>query len=191
MPRAKEFDPDEVLEQAMDLFWEQGYEATSAQDLVDHLGIGRSSLYSTFGSKRDLYLQALDRYRQRGADELRQARQDEDSAKATLQRVFTATVEAMTESQRGCFVANATAERAACDDAVGKRVDESLEHLQETFADLVRQGQEQGTIPADRDATAVGRFLAVVQYGLRVTARTGPSEEALRDAVTVALSVLE
>jgi hypothetical protein len=51
MPRAKEFDPDDVLEQAMELFWAQGYEATSAQDLVDRTGLNRSSLYNTFGCK--------------------------------------------------------------------------------------------------------------------------------------------
>src|ERR687891_713494 len=62
MARGKEFDPDVALERAMDLFWRQGYEATSISDLVTHLGIAKASLYATFGGKHDLYVAALDRY---------------------------------------------------------------------------------------------------------------------------------
>lgn len=62
MSRSKEFDPDAALQQAMELFWEHGYEATSLAQLTDRLGIGRASLYATFGDKRELYLQALRRY---------------------------------------------------------------------------------------------------------------------------------
>ncbi len=62
MARSKEFDPDVVLGRALELFWQRGYEATSMADLVEHLGIGRASIYATFGSKHDLYLKALERY---------------------------------------------------------------------------------------------------------------------------------
>ena len=62
MARPKEFDQDKALDKAMTLFWQKGYEATSIQDLVDHLGIGRRSLYDTFKSKHDLFIAALDRY---------------------------------------------------------------------------------------------------------------------------------
>ena len=62
MARPKAFDVDQALERAMELFWRQGYLATSLPDLVEHMGIGRQSLYDTFGDKRQLFLQALDRY---------------------------------------------------------------------------------------------------------------------------------
>lgn len=65
MPRTKEFDSNAALMATLELFWRRGYEATLMQDLVDlvdHLGIGRASIYATFGSKHDLYLQTLDRY---------------------------------------------------------------------------------------------------------------------------------
>ncbi|CAM5304009.1 hypothetical protein SVIOM74S_00836 [Streptomyces violarus] len=62
MARTKEFDPDAALQSALELFWRRGYEATSMSDLVEHLGIGRASIYATFGSKHELYLKALDRY---------------------------------------------------------------------------------------------------------------------------------
>lgn len=191
MPRTREFDRDEALEKAMELFWEQGYEATTAQDLVDHLGIGRSSLYGTFGSKHELYLAALDRYREQGDTRIRDVLEKEQAAKAVLRRIFEETLDAALEDQRGCFMANATAERAACDEGVSERACDNLDRLEELFAELVRQGQKEGEIPEDRDPVAMGRFLAIVQYGVRVTARTGPSEEELRDAIEVALSTLE
>ena len=54
MPRVKQFNEDEVLNKAMELFWKKGYNATSMQDIVDYLGINRASLYSTFGGKKNL-----------------------------------------------------------------------------------------------------------------------------------------
>ncbi|MEV6605767.1 helix-turn-helix domain-containing protein [Kutzneria sp. NPDC051319] len=63
MARTKEFDPDVALRATLELFWRQGHEATSMRDLVDHLGIGRASIYATFGSKNELHLRALTRCR--------------------------------------------------------------------------------------------------------------------------------
>ena len=63
MPRTKAFDEQEVLEKAMELFWKKGYYATSIQDLVNHLGINRASLYDTFGGKKKLFLHTFSHYR--------------------------------------------------------------------------------------------------------------------------------
>ena len=63
MPRPKAFDPDAALHKAMQVFWERGYEATSVDDLVQCMGINRFSLYSTFGGKHQLFVAALERYR--------------------------------------------------------------------------------------------------------------------------------
>ena len=65
MARTKEFDRIEVLDRATDLFWEKGYESTSMQDLVETMGIGRASLYDTFGSKQELFAEVLERYADR------------------------------------------------------------------------------------------------------------------------------
>ena len=63
MARIKEFDENEVLERAKLLFWKQGFHATSIQNLVDHLGISRGSIYDTFGGKNELYEKALKVYK--------------------------------------------------------------------------------------------------------------------------------
>ncbi|CAM5718591.1 TetR/AcrR family transcriptional regulator OS=Streptomyces alboniger OX=132473 GN=CP975_11160 PE=4 SV=1 [Streptomyces alboniger] len=64
MARTKEFDPEAALQSALELFWQRGFEATSMSDLVEHLGIGRASIYATFGSEHELYLKALDSYQE-------------------------------------------------------------------------------------------------------------------------------
>lgn len=62
MARSKEFDEKEALRRAMELFWQQGYEKTSMQDLVNHMGVHRRSIYDTFGDKHTLFMKALERY---------------------------------------------------------------------------------------------------------------------------------
>ncbi len=70
MARTKDFDEQEVLKKAVCLFWNKGYNATSMQDLVDQLGISRSSLYDTYGDKHTLYLKALEEYQQTNGGKL-------------------------------------------------------------------------------------------------------------------------
>lgn len=193
MARTKTFDPNEVLDRATELFWEQGYEATSMQDLVDHLGLSRSSLYDTFGGKHALYLAALDRYRQAGALGLRSVLDEEASAKAALRRTFEAVVEESVcdERRRGCFMANATVERASCDPETDWRALESFEGMQAAFQETVERAQAQGEIAADRDAEALGRFLVNAYWGLRVVAKANPTREVLQDIVAETLATLE
>ena len=62
MARPKEFDRTQALDKAMHLFWQQGYEATSMQDLCNHMGINRGSLYDTYGNKHSLFLEGIQRY---------------------------------------------------------------------------------------------------------------------------------
>ena len=87
----------------MELFWEKGYEATSVDDLVARLGIGRGSLYAAFGSKHALYLQALDRYRcEHMAGAFAALDDPTASLRPTLRRFFAALVaEALGSPLRG------------------------------------------------------------------------------------------
>src|SRR6266852_1410049 len=93
MARPKEFDRDQALQKAMEVFWSRGYEAASIQDLVKHMGINRQSLYDTFGDKHALYLQALDRYREVEGRKLLELLERPGSVKKSLRQLFEGVVE--------------------------------------------------------------------------------------------------
>jgi len=192
MPRTKEFDPDAVLDRAMEQFWEEGYERTSVQDLVDATGLSRSSLYETFGSKHDLYLAALDRYRNRETKELVERLDDGKSPLTCIREVFErAGRSCLDDDGRGCFVVNATVERARSDEDISRRTVASLQGMENAFSMAVRRGQNAGEITDDLDPVAAGRFLANAYRGLNVTSRLRPDRAILADVIDSTLSVLE
>src|SRR5919106_1334524 len=108
MARHKEFDRDEALHRAMEVFWSRGYEAASVGDLVKHMGINRQSLYDTFGDKHALYLAALDRYPEVEGRKMFELLERPGSVKRALRNLFEGVVAcALGEGERrGCFVGN-------------------------------------------------------------------------------------
>ncbi|MFB6271404.1 MAG: TetR/AcrR family transcriptional regulator [Salinibacter sp.] len=188
MPRSKEFDPDEVLEQAMELFWENGFEATSAQDLVDHTGLNRSSLYNTFESKQELYLRALDHYRQQDAGAFDRLLDQFDSARAAIRHLLEQALPG--DDPRGCFVANAAVERAHCDEDTQAKACKALSQMQDGFEALVEYGQDQGEIPEDRNPEATAHFLANTYFGLQTMAKLGLPQAVFENVIEESLRAL-
>src|SRR6266700_5433476 len=107
MARPKTFDRTQMLDKAIELFWDRGYEATSINDLLDHLGIRRQSLYDTFGDKHTLFLEALKRYDQRNSATI-DILEGSGSGKEAIERVFHRAVQTLgqTKPPRGCLIVN-------------------------------------------------------------------------------------
>ena len=193
MARQKQFDHEAVLDQAMRLFWQQGYAATSIQDLVEATGINRASMYGTFGDKQRLFLAAVDRY----VDQISAARLEQlrapGSAKAALRCYFKGMIAfAQGDGQRlGCLLTNAAVEIAPHDAEVAATLRASLGAVEDALFEAVRRGQAQGEIAVDKDARVLARFLLGVIQGLRVLMRARADETSLRDIVTVALAALD
>ena len=190
MPRTKEFEPEEALDAAMQLFWRNGYAATSIRDLLDGMGIGYGSLYNTFGDKHALFLACLDRFR-----ELRTSWIDEVlevSGLSGIEEVFRRTVDGLVgfEPRRGCLLANTAVELGPHDAEVAAKISRYVRHTEAVFERAVIRAQEVGEIPADRDPRALARFLVNALHGMRVLARVGTDRAVLEDAVRVALDVL-
>ncbi|NNF58858.1 MAG: TetR/AcrR family transcriptional regulator [Rhodothermaceae bacterium] len=192
MPRTKSFDPAEVLDRAADLFWARGYESVSIQDLVDHLGLSRSSLYETFGDKQHLYLAALDRYR-RAAGGRMLADLNASSPKAGIRRHFERMMqEALDQHGRwGCFMTNATIERGPLDPETDAVTQASRDAMIAAFEQTIRRAQRAGEIPKAKNALALARFLAGAVYGLRTLARSGAGRPTLADFVNVTIGALD
>lgn len=177
----------------MELFWRRGYEATSMQDLVEALGLNRSSLYAAFGDKHALYLRALDRY----LDEAVQATAErlggtDAPVRATLRRWLHDTARNLCrrEDRRGCFMVNAATELGEHDPLASQRLERAFATLHDTFAAAVRRGQAAGELRADLDARAVASFLLTTVIGLRARGRTSVAEQELHDSVEIALRAL-
>ncbi len=194
MARTKEFDPDAALQAALELFWRRGYEATSMSDLVEHLGIGRASLYATFGSKHELYLKALDRYGQtHDPDLLRELSQPGPALPAVRALVRRFADEAASDESRltGCFVANTAAELAPHDPAAARRVEQSWNHLETLLHSALVRARTQGELAADRDPLALARMLLVLMQGLRVVGKASTDPARVRVAAEQALALLD
>lgn len=188
MARTKEFDPDVALRAAMDLFWHKGYEATSMQDLVDHLGIGRGSIYATFGSKHELYLRALDRYAERFDGRALDLLSRSGPALPVVRDFIRAFLDEALTDRRGCLVTN-TAVECPRDAPVARRVEFSWNGLETALAGALTRARDQGELAEGKDPHALARFLVTFVQGLRVMAKV-PDERRMRDAVDQALTLL-
>ncbi|MFJ3876081.1 TetR/AcrR family transcriptional regulator [Streptomyces sp. NPDC090077] len=194
MARTKEFDPDAVLQSALELFWRRGYEATSVADLVEHLGIGRASIYATFGSKRELYLKALDRYAETFdpllLDQLSAPGPALPGVRAVVRR-FAAEAATPGERLTGCFVTNTAAELAPHDDAAARRVGVSWDRFETLLHSALVRAQGQGELEAGRDPRALARMLLVLLQGVRVVGKASDDPARVRDAAEQALTLLD
>ena len=112
MPRVKQFDEQQVLEKAMELFWKLGYNGTSIQDLVSNLGINRASLYDTYGGKDALFEKTFEHYLQKNAQMARSILAAKPSVKEGFRHLFQIIIEQLINDpeKKGCFVVNTTTE---------------------------------------------------------------------------------
>ena len=193
MARHKEFDRDEALQKAMEVFWARGYEATSMQNLVEHMGINRHSLYDTFGDKHSLYLQALDRYQEVESRKLFELMERPGSVKKAFRQLFAGVVEgSLCDGQRrGCLMNNAMSELAGRCQATAEKTLRNMAAIEEAFYRALLRGKKDGELKSVREPRAVARFLYNSFQGLVLTAKATRDRKALEDVVKVTLSVLD
>ncbi|MCB2100572.1 MAG: TetR/AcrR family transcriptional regulator [Rhodobacterales bacterium] len=192
MPRPREFDLDMALDQAMQVFWAKGYEATSLGDLTDAMGVSRSSFYQAFGSKHDLYLSALDRYGDLSVSRLETQLDCGATVRNAIASVFDALIDrAMApDGNCGCLLGNTAVERARHDPEAQVRVTAALDRIERAYREAVQRGQARGEIAADRDAGALARYFVSSANGLQVIAKARPDRQVLEDIKQTVLSIL-
>lgn len=192
MVRTKQFDKHAALDQAMELFWERGYHATSIQDLVDRLGVNRQSLYDTYGGKDQLFLAALERYREIQTGPVRRLLEQDGPAIEVLRKFLDTFVETLSSGDtKGCFMANTITELAAQDPAVAQVCSANTRQLEGALSGLLVRAQEAGDIRANRSPLQLARFLVNTMNGLAVTAKVTRDRKTLADIVTVALAAVQ
>jgi len=193
MPRPREFNADAALNRALDVFWSKGYEATSVDDLCAITGLSRSSLYSTFGRKRDLLLRSVDRYVERRTPDIAAILAQPmpvREAFATLARQFIEQI-VSGPGRRGCFLGNCAAELPRGDRAALARVRQGLAQTEATFRAALMRAVACGELPSDVDIRALARFLTAGFQGLRLIGKVNPGRAALEDVARTMLQCLD
>ena len=192
MPRRRQFDPLEALQQAMELFWEKGYEATSVQDLLDGMGINRFSLYDTFQGKRELFEAALSRYLEEQVEpQVREMREGPEGY-GSIRRYFDRLVAraAGPAGWWGCLMVNTAVELAPRDRNAAKRLREFMDVIEDAFYRALARARKAGEIKSVVPASILARFLAGTVLSLQVMARSRTPMKDLQRHVNLGLSIL-
>lgn len=189
MGRPRKFTPERVVAQAMETFWSNGYAGTSPAALAEATGLGKGSLYNTFGSKRDLFDQALDLYGRAGAEMTEDYLSRPGTAKERIRAYleFLVDVDLDGPERRGCLAVNTAIELSGHDRPAARTVRQLQQKTVALLADRIRQGVRDGDVAKDIDPTSYARFLMNTITGLRVMARTSDRKE-LGDIIDTALS---
>jgi AcrR family transcriptional regulator len=193
MPRGRprEFDADQALDRAIDVFWRQGYDGTSITDLTASIGISAPSLYAAFGNKRQIFDKVMDRYMQTRLARRAEALSLDDPVEASRKYLEGVVLDGtMPDHPKGCLMVGGAlvcsdTNRDVADQLATLRIDVRND-LQRLFTRAIKAGR----LPADADAASLGAYVAAVAQGICVEASNGASRQSLMKVVEVALSAL-
>jgi AcrR family transcriptional regulator len=192
MARTKVFDPAQALEAAMDVFWNQGYEATSLDNLLSAMKIGRQSMYDTFGDKKQLYLAALGHYADIGRAALRQRLSAGSSALGAIETFLRDVARGdACQRERGCLAVNAVAEFGKGDPEVYAFIERTQRMTEELFAEALARAREQGELADGVDLDAAAHFIHTAIRGMRISAKAGASAAQLGATAAFTMAALK
>jgi TetR/AcrR family transcriptional repressor of nem operon len=190
MAGVKQFDQHDVLDRAMAVFWQRGYEATSIQDILDATGINRGSLYATFGDKKRLFLAVLDHYTDKVGDPLIAELAEPDPRRA-IERMFEAIIRRTSDPSqpRGCLLTNTSLECPGSGDDISRKIAERLGQLESAIYHVLHRAQAENVLDRAHDCRALARFFLGVAQGLNVVNKATADLAMLKDMVKVAMRI--
>jgi TetR/AcrR family transcriptional regulator, transcriptional repressor for nem operon len=193
MARPREFDGDKALSQAMRVFWERGYRASTFEELVKAAEVKKQSLYGAFGDKRALFVKSLELYRNQVLSEIQGLLREADSPFEGIGRVmrYAAQPPRAKNSPSGCLMANTALELGVSDPDVAVEVKKLFRSTERTLTAAVKKGQERGEITTRFDAAAIAQSLANTINGIRILQNTGASDRHVKTVVEMALAAIE
>jgi TetR/AcrR family transcriptional repressor of nem operon len=188
----KQFDRDEALDKAVQLFWEQGYEATSMQDLVNAMSINRASLYQTFGNKQELYLASLERYAAQILAHLTGLLDKPGTPLTNLRDLFVHIIEQSLEGKmQGCLINNTAVELGPHDAKLAEKIRDIWVQFEDLFATRLQQAIEQQQLAADADPHQLAQVLNINLQGLVVKTKANSNKAELIGAVDALFDLIQ
>ncbi|WP_139997463.1 TetR/AcrR family transcriptional regulator [Paenibacillus paridis] len=192
MARPRVFDESLVLNQAMNVFWIHGYEATSLKMLLEATGLSKSSFYDSFGSKHELFLQTFRLYHKNRMDILNKYLSSVENQYQGIADFFNSNVDRAADkvALSGCLSVNEAIELAPHDEKFRELVEEDFQTVEDAFFEAIRKGKQQGSITSKDDERVLARFLVVSLHGLHVMAKAESNQQRIIDAISIVLKAL-
>jgi TetR/AcrR family transcriptional regulator, transcriptional repressor for nem operon len=194
--RSKEFDPDDVLQEALKTFWQQGFEGTNMPELLGSMGVGRASFYNAFGSKREVFLQTLDLYFEMVRTHLEglilDARDPRTAAALLIDGILAVAKrpEANATGWRGCLIGNTALEVGSNDEEIVDRLKIGVEILRALFRKAISLPSSAGVRRSKREIDQIALQLVANVQGLLVLAKSGLSEADIKLARSAMLATI-
>jgi TetR/AcrR family transcriptional regulator, transcriptional repressor for nem operon len=190
--RPREFEVDEAVRKAMDVFWDRGYHDASLPDLLDGMDLSRGSFYKAFGDKRGIFLRALDTYIDEAVRTVGDMLSANPSPKTAIQNSFLRYVDLSSgkDGLRGCFVTLTAAEMLPGDVEVSAKISRLFRRLQDLFAAAIIRAQALGEIDPAQDERTLARFLVCQIQGMRILGKAGADRDDMRAMINIALKTL-
>ena len=191
MPKVETFNKELVINQAMQVFHTKSYSLTSMQDLVDAMGINRSSIYNTFGSKMDLYMECLRSYQSEAQNNVQKIMATSKGAKATLKAIFMLNLNKSENGiDNGCLINNCTTEMANQEEVINQFLCNNTESMTHLFQSIVERGQQESVFNQKQSSKAYGLYLLNAFQGLKITGILSKNNKQLESVINTTLSIL-
>jgi TetR/AcrR family transcriptional repressor of nem operon len=190
MARPREFDEDSALDAAMRAFWRAGYEATSTEDLCAATGLGRSSVYNTFRSKRSLFERSLGRYMTARTDAAVALLERPAPIREKLSELLRETVDPPSDDPVGCLVVNSLVELAPRDEEIGAALTRDQARRHEALRVALAAARSDGELGPAANPDALAYFVMATISGMRVMARGGADRAALASVAETTLAAI-
>jgi AcrR family transcriptional regulator len=188
--RPRAFDRTTALDQALDLFWRRGYEATSISELTSGMGLTPPSLYAAFGSKHELFLEAMRRYQELYGERITHSLDEDLMAKDAIERMLreAADVYSSLLTPPGCFIVTAATNCSPASSDVEAALRERRNMSEERVRERIAAGIAAGELSMQTDARALAKFYATIIQGMSIQARDGATHAELDAVVDSAMA---
>lgn len=188
MGRTRTFDADDALDQAMVVFWRQGYDGTSMTDLTAAMGINRPSLYAAFGNKEELFRRSLQRYGELPSSYVDVALA-QPTARALAEQLLRGAADLHThpDTPAGCLAVQGAPTCGADSTAIGQALIAFRQAGENAIRERLERARAEGDLPADADPAELADYIRTVTYGMAVKAASGATRGELERIIARAL----
>ena len=188
--RPKSFDREQALDAALGVFWEKGFGATAIGDLTASMGIGRQSLYDTFGDKHALFLEALRRYTEMHLAEMRTIFESDGSPFENIRAVFARMKQEALDGTCGCMMVNSSTELGAHDDGAARLIEKTTVRMEGLFREQLERARDAGELTDAASPRALSRLIVDTANGLAARSRLGLDEEEIEDVFDALIGLM-